>query len=69
MYYKDGEGHSERGAYLDIKTPGFDLGEVENIINNRQQGIARTENVFSVFSLLLIQVNIKQQLSHAYTTN
>ncbi len=45
--------------------PGFDLGEVKNIIDDCQQGLAADSNRVNIVSLLFREPRFKQEVSHA----
>ena len=57
---REGELH-----FLDIQSSAFDLGEVEDVVDDGEQRIRRPVYVFRVISLLIAEVKIQQQLGHS----
>mgnify|MGYP003645541347 CR=1 FL=1 len=50
---------------LDFETPGLDMRQVEDIIENIEQGVARTLDQLHHFTLRGLQIRIHQQAGHA----
>ena len=54
----------ERDA-LDLEPAGFDLGEVEDVVDDRQQGVGRRLHQVQAVALLWRQLAVQDQLGHA----
>ena len=53
---------------LQIQFPRFNLGKIENVVDDRQQVIAASPNRFSVFTLFIRQCGVQQETGHPYHT-
>ncbi|OIQ87435.1 hypothetical protein GALL_306860 [mine drainage metagenome] len=51
--------------FLDAHAPGFDLGKIENVVDDVQQGIGRFHDGMDLRALLSVEGRIEQQLGHA----
>lgn len=51
--------------FFSIKTSGFNLRNVENIINNREKAIRRYLNVLGAVSLPFVEICVEKQFAHA----
>src|ERR1700676_1164424 len=47
-----------------IELARFDLGKIQNVVNDREQGVRRPPYRFSIISLFGIQITVKQQTRH-----
>ena len=50
---------------IEIEFAGFDLGKIENVVDDREQAFARHAHGVDVLALLGIEVRIEQQFGHA----
>ncbi len=50
---------------FDIHAARFDLGEIQNIVDDGEQGIARVADRFSVIALFVVEFGIEQESAHA----
>ncbi len=59
----DGLAQDERPS-LELDAPGLDLGEVEDVVDDRQQGIAGGPDGLGVVALLVVEGGIDQEPAH-----
>src|SRR5690606_38894005 len=50
---------------LDVHASGFDLGEIENVVDDGQQRIPRPANGFHVVALFIVEFGVEQESAHA----
>ena len=60
----DAPGERER-LMIELDAPGLDLREVEDVVDDRQQGVARGPDGLRVVALLLVQRRVEQEAAHA----
>ena len=53
------------GVPLELEPAGLDLGEVEDVVDDRQQRLAERGSRLRVLALLGVEVGLEQQLGHA----
>jgi len=66
---QEGEGGLKRrrqveGSQLQLHAPGLHLGQVQDVVDERQQVTARNENVLHVLGLLFIELTEHPLLEH-----
>src|SRR5690606_2430400 len=50
---------------FDVHAPRFDLGEIQNIVDDVEQCVARTADGFHVVALFVAEVGVEQKSAHA----
>ena len=50
---------------LNVHAPGFDLGEIENVVDDGQQRITRPTNGFHIVALFIVEFGVEQESAHA----
>ena len=51
--------------YFEVHFPCLDLGKVQDVIDDLQQGFSRATHGLGIIALLGVQIGVQQQMGHA----